>query len=149
MPLCVQTTALQGVLAKFGIMEVARTGKIALKRSEQLLQMGGWGDGAAQRAKQAQQRQQAAAAAAASTSSSSNSAASASTNGAAAAAGAEGGPAVLVPASSGGGEEGRERAQRQQQSHTAQVPPEAVREGDVYVIGENGQPGAGRLRCSV
>ena len=27
------------------------------------------------------------------------------------------------------------------QSHTAQVPEEAVREGDVYVIGENGQPG--------
>ena len=51
---------------------------------------------------------------------------------------------MVMPASSGG-EEGRERAQRQQQSHTAQVPPAAVREGDVYVIGENGQPGAGRM----
>ena len=41
----VQTTALQRALSKFNIAEVARTGKICLKRGEALLDMGGWGDG--------------------------------------------------------------------------------------------------------
>lgn len=41
----VQTTALQRALGKFNIAEVARTGKICLKRGEALLDMGGWGDG--------------------------------------------------------------------------------------------------------
>ena len=36
---------MQQVLAKFGILQVARTGKISLKRGEELLEMGGWGDG--------------------------------------------------------------------------------------------------------
>lgn len=44
--MCVmQTTALQRALGKFNIAEVARTGKICLKRGEALLDMGGWGDG--------------------------------------------------------------------------------------------------------
>ena len=42
--------ALQLKLAKFGIMELARTGKISLKRGRQLLEMGGWGDSTARRA---------------------------------------------------------------------------------------------------
>lgn len=37
--------AFQRALAKFGVVELARTGKIALKRGADLLQMGGWGDG--------------------------------------------------------------------------------------------------------
>ncbi|KAL3159204.1 hypothetical protein ABBQ32_011185 [Trebouxia sp. C0010 RCD-2024] len=40
-----KTTALQRALGKFNIAEVARTGKICLKRGEALLDMGGWGDG--------------------------------------------------------------------------------------------------------
>lgn len=36
---------MQQILAKFGILQVARTGKISLKRGDQLLEMGGWGDG--------------------------------------------------------------------------------------------------------
>lgn len=35
---------MQRVLAKFGITQVARTGKISLKRGDDLLEMGGWGD---------------------------------------------------------------------------------------------------------
>ncbi|CAL5227868.1 g10905 [Coccomyxa viridis] len=49
-----KTAALQGVLTKFGVIEIARTGKIALKRGEHLLEMGGWGDGVAKRAKDRQ-----------------------------------------------------------------------------------------------
>jgi Small subunit of acetolactate synthase len=44
-----KTLALQRALAKFGVLEIARTGKISLKRGEQLLEMGGWGDCAARR----------------------------------------------------------------------------------------------------
>ena len=40
----VQTYALQRALSKYGIIELARTGKICLKRGEELLDMGGWGD---------------------------------------------------------------------------------------------------------
>ncbi|KAK9792983.1 hypothetical protein WJX73_007808 [Symbiochloris irregularis] len=40
-----KTYALQRSLAKFGIIELARTGKICLKRGEELLEMGGWGEG--------------------------------------------------------------------------------------------------------
>ena len=43
--MALQTTALQRALGKFNIAEVARTGKICLKRGEALLDMGGWGDG--------------------------------------------------------------------------------------------------------
>ena len=42
-----QTHALQRALSKYGIIELARTGKICLKRGEQLLEMGGWGEGQA------------------------------------------------------------------------------------------------------
>lgn len=31
-------------MEKFGVEQVIRTGKIALKRGENILQMGGWGD---------------------------------------------------------------------------------------------------------
>lgn len=65
-----QTMAMQRVLAKFGIAEIVRTGKISLKRGDHLLEMGGWGDGVERRSKleklqrhlQEQQAQQAAAA---------------------------------------------------------------------------------------
>ncbi|KAK9844927.1 hypothetical protein WJX74_008743 [Apatococcus lobatus] len=65
-----KTMAMQRVLAKFGIAEIARTGKISLKRGDHLLEMGGWGDGVERRSKleklqrhlQEQQAQQAAAA---------------------------------------------------------------------------------------
>ncbi|KAK9814572.1 hypothetical protein WJX72_008066 [[Myrmecia] bisecta] len=50
-----KTTALERVLSKFGILELARTGKISLKRGEQLLEMGGWGDGFALRQKRMKQ----------------------------------------------------------------------------------------------
>ena len=46
-----QTYALQRALAKYGIIELARTGKICLKRGEQLLEMGGWGEGIVPRLK--------------------------------------------------------------------------------------------------
>ncbi|GMH33637.1 hypothetical protein BSKO_01471 [Bryopsis sp. KO-2023] len=39
-----KTLAFQSMMAKFGIEEVVRTGKISLKRGEDLLEMGGWGD---------------------------------------------------------------------------------------------------------
>ena len=43
----VQTHALQRAVSKYGIVELARTGKICLKRGEELLEMGGWGEGQA------------------------------------------------------------------------------------------------------
>ena len=48
-----QTTAMERALSKFGVLEIARTGKISLKRGSALLQMGGWGDSATRRAHQA------------------------------------------------------------------------------------------------
>jgi len=48
--------AMQLKLAKFGIVELARTGKISLKRGRQLLEMGGWGDSATKRAQRLRQR---------------------------------------------------------------------------------------------
>eukprot|EP00884_Botryococcus_braunii_P000807 jgi/Botrbrau1/10727/Bobra.357_1s0028.1 len=38
-------TAMQRALGKFTVKEVARTGRISLKRGDALLEMGGWGDG--------------------------------------------------------------------------------------------------------
>jgi Small subunit of acetolactate synthase len=49
--------ALQLKLGKFGIVELVRTGKIALKRGRQLLEMGGWGDSALRRRQQQRQKQ--------------------------------------------------------------------------------------------
>jgi Small subunit of acetolactate synthase len=49
--------ALQLKLAKFGIVELVRTGKIALKRGQQLLEMGGWGDSALRRRRRQRQKQ--------------------------------------------------------------------------------------------
>lgn len=49
--------ALQLKLAKFGIVELMRTGKIALKRGQQLLEMGGWGDSALRRRRRQRQKQ--------------------------------------------------------------------------------------------
>lgn len=40
-----QCAAMQRALTKFTVKEVARTGRISLKRGEALLEMGGWGDG--------------------------------------------------------------------------------------------------------
>ena len=48
-----QTTAMERALSKFGVLAIARTGKISLKRGTALLQMGGWGDSATRRAHQA------------------------------------------------------------------------------------------------
>jgi hypothetical protein len=45
--------AMERALSKFGILEIARTGKISLKRGSALLQMGGWGDSATRRVHQA------------------------------------------------------------------------------------------------
>ena len=59
-----QTTALQRALGKFNIAEVARTGKICLKRGEALLDIGGWGDGQAKQMRDQRQHGQARAAAA-------------------------------------------------------------------------------------
>lgn len=53
-----QTTALQRALSKFNIAEVARTGKICLKRGEALLDMGGWGDGQLKHIREQQGRAQ-------------------------------------------------------------------------------------------
>ncbi len=55
-----QTTALQRALGKFNIAEVARTGKICLKRGEALLDMGGWGDGQLKQMRDQKDRAQAA-----------------------------------------------------------------------------------------
>jgi len=44
---------MERALSKFGILEIARTGKISLKRGSALLQMGGWGDSATRRGHQA------------------------------------------------------------------------------------------------
>ena len=43
---------MEKALAKFSVLEVARTGKICLKRGEQLLEVGGWGDGLLRQRKQ-------------------------------------------------------------------------------------------------
>ena len=43
---------MEKALAKFPVLEVARTGKICLKRGAQLLEVGGWGDGALRQRKQ-------------------------------------------------------------------------------------------------
>eukprot|EP00803_Ostreobium_quekettii_P011580 evm.model.scf_875.5 EVM.evm.TU.scf_875.5 scf_875:49569-55537(+) len=58
-----KTRAFEQLLTKFGIDELVRTGKICLKRGEELLEMGGWGDCIRQKqlAQQYQQRQQSAA----------------------------------------------------------------------------------------
>ncbi|KAK9833459.1 hypothetical protein WJX81_007169 [Elliptochloris bilobata] len=48
-----KTTAMERALSKFGILEIARTGKISLKRGSALLQMGGWGDSSTRREHQA------------------------------------------------------------------------------------------------
>ena len=49
---------MEKALAKFPVLQVARTGKICLKRGEQLLEVGGWGDGVAAKRRQRESQAQ-------------------------------------------------------------------------------------------